>query len=131
MLDAWNFTKNELPHLAFFHHFVKIMQIFYFMSLNLHRSFLRSDVFIKKLEFPCIKFRGPALSQLLVYLILRSFQKNTKFKSVWVCVYVRVCVCTYVFVCINVTSKNNVIVATYKTQHRVLLFEMWQNFKSS
>ena len=79
---------------------------------------------------------GPALSQLLVYLILQSFQKLAKFKSVCVCVCVSVCVCVcvcvclcvcvyaYVYVCINMTSQNNVIVATSKTQHRVLLFEM-------
>ena len=92
------------------------MQIFWFISLNLLRSFLRSDVFIKKNEFLYITFRGPALFQLLVYLISRSFQKIAKSKSV--------CVCVCVHVCINVTSQNNVIVATCKTQHCVLLFEI-------
>ena len=97
------------------------MQIFQFYFLNLLRSFLRSDVFIKKHEFPCIKFRGPALSQLLVHLILRSFQKIVKFKSVSVCVCVCVCVCVraYVDVCINVTSQNNVIVTACKAQHHI------------
>ena len=94
------------------------MQIFWFISLNLLRSFLRSDVFIKKNEFLCITFRGPALFQLLVYLISRSFQKIAKSKSV--CVFVFVCVC----VCINVTSQNNIIVATCKTQHFVFFFEI-------
>ena len=41
-----------------------------------------------------------------------------------VCVCVSVRVCAYVYVWINVTSQNNVIVATCKTQHRVLFFEM-------
>ena len=95
------------------------MQIFWFISLNLLRSFLRSDIFIKKHEFLCITFRGPALFQLLVYLISRSFQKIAKSKSVWVFVCVCVCVCVCVHVCINVTSQNNVIVATGKTQHFV------------
>ena len=99
------------------------MQIFQFTSLNLPRSFLRSDVFIKKHEFLCIKFRGPALSQLLVYLISRSFQNIAKLESAWVFV------CAYLYVCTNVTSQNNVIVAAGKTLHRVLFLEMWQNFK--
>ena len=62
-----------------------------------------------------------------VYLILRSFRKFAKFKSV--CVWVCVCVCVYVYICINVTRQ--VIVATRKTQHHVVLFNMWQNFESS
>ena len=65
----------------------------------------------------------------------RSFQKIANFKFAWVCV----CVCVrayvyvyvYVYVCINVTNQNNVIVATCKTQYRVLLLEMWRNFKRS
>ena len=82
-----------------------------------------------------IKFLGPALSQVLVYLISRSFQKITQFKSM--CARARVCVCVcvraraYVYVCINVTSQNNVIVVTCKTRNRILLFQMWRNFKSS
>ena len=39
-------------------------------------------------------------------------------------VCVCVCVRAYVYVCINVTNQNSVIVATCKTQYRVLLFEM-------
>ena len=101
------------------------MQVFCFISLNLPRSFLTSDVFIKKHEFLCIKFHGPAVSQLLNYHDLSK--KIAKF-NLCVCVCVCVCVfffvCAYVYVCINVTSQNNVIVATCKTQHRVLLFEM-------
>ena len=84
------------------------------ISLNLVRSFLRTDVFIKKPDFPCITFRGPALSHLLVNLISQSFQKIAKFKSV--CVYVYVCVC------INETSQNNITVATCKTQHHITYY---------
>ena len=80
------------------------MQIFQFTSLNLPRSFLRSDVFIKKHEFLCIKFCRPALSQMLVYLILWSFQKIAKCKSV--CVYMCVCVCVCVCVCKCEKSKQ-------------------------
>ena len=63
------------------------------------------------MNFGCIKFCGPVLSQLLVYLISWSFQKIAKFKYVWLCVcmcmYVFACVClctyiwAYVYVCIN------------------------------
>ena len=101
------------------------------MSLNLPKSFLRSDVFTTKHGFLCIRFRGPALSQLLVYLILRSFQKIPKFKSMCVCV----CLCGYVYVCINATSQNNVIVATCKTQNsritlrNVMKFQKFINWK--
>ena len=65
------------------------------------------------------------MSQLLVYSISRFFEKIAKFKSVCVCVCVCVCACARasVYVCINVTSQNNVIAATCKTQHCVLLFE--------
>ena len=77
------------------------MQVFYFISLNLPRSFLTSDVFIKKHEFLCIKFYGPAVSQLLVYLISRYFQKIAKFKYLCVCVCVCVCVCMYVSLCVH------------------------------
>ena len=71
---------------------------------------------LKNLNSARIKFRGPVLSQLRVYLISRSFQKIAKFKSVCECV------CAYMHVCINVTNQNNVTVATCKTQYRVLLF---------
>ena len=57
---------------------------------------------IKNLNFMCIKFRGPVLSQLLVYLISRSFQKIVSFTSVWECVCVCVCVCMCVCVCVCV-----------------------------
>ena len=50
---------------------------------------------LKKHEFLHIKFHGPALSQLLMYLILWSFQKVTKLKSVCVCMCVCVCKCVY------------------------------------
>ena len=73
---------------------------------------------LKKHEFPFIKFGAPALSQLLVYLISRSFQKIAKFKSVWACV----CAHVYVYVWINVTSQNNVKVATCKTQHHITYY---------
>ena len=57
------------------------------------------------------------------------FPKKSQ-NSISVCVFVCVCVfffvCAYVYVCINVTSQNNVIVATCKTKHRVLLFKMWR-----
>ena len=72
--------------------------MFYFISLNLPRRFLRFGVFIKKHACPCIKFRGSTLPQLLVYLILRSFPKIEKFKFASVCV----CVCVCVFVCVCV-----------------------------
>ena len=91
--------------------------MFYFISLNLPRLFLRFGVFIKKHACPCIKFRGSTLPQLLVYLILRSFPKIEKFKFASVCVCVCVCVCVYISVCINVTRQNNIIIATCKTQN--------------
>ena len=41
-----------------------------------------------------------------------------------VCVCVCVCVCVFanVYVCINVTSQNNVTVATFKTQHYITYY---------
>ena len=103
------------------------MQIFYIISLNLPRSFLRPDVFIKKYGFLCIRFRGPRLSQLLVYLILQSFKNIPKFKSMCLCVCV--CVCAYVFVCINVTSQNNLIVATWKNTKLRITFRNVKKFQ--
>ena len=46
------------------------------------------------------------------------------FVCVYVCMCLCACVCSYVYMCINVTSQNNAIVATCKTQHRVLLFQI-------
>ena len=47
----------------------------------------------------CIKFRRPTLSKLLVYLILRSFQKIAKFKCLCVVVFVCVCIGECVYKC--------------------------------
>ena len=93
------------------------------MSLSLPRSFLRSDVFIKKHELPCIKFGGPALSQLLLYLIFRPFQKIAKFKPACVCM----CVCVCVYVCVCKCEKSKQCYSCHMqntTSHHVLLFEM-------
>ena len=45
---------------------------------------------LKNLNFACIKFRGPVLSQLLVYLSI--FPKNRK---------IQICVSIGVFVCVR------------------------------
>ena len=74
---------------------------------------------LKNLNFVCIKFGGPVLSELPVYLIWRSFQKIANLN---LCEYV--CVRAYVYVRINATNEDNIIVATCKTQYRVLLLEM-------
>ena len=50
------------------------------------------------------------------------FPKNSQNLNLCECVFVSVC--GYAYVCVKVTSQNNVIVASRKTQHRVLLFEM-------
>ena len=105
---------------------------------------------LKNLNFACIKFCRPALPQLLVYLILWSFQKIAKSKSVCVlcvcvcvcvclsvclsvCFFVHrcVCVCVCVCVCINVTNQNNVLITTCIRQYRMFILKMRQNFKSS
>ena len=58
-------------------------------------SFFNLMLSLKNLNLVCIKFGGPVLSELPVYLIWRSFQKIVKFKSVYVCVCACVCVCAY------------------------------------
>ena len=51
------------------------MQIFQFISLSLPRIFLGSHVFMfSNLNFTYMTFRGPVLSQWLVYLIVHLFQ---------------------------------------------------------
>ena len=79
-------------------------------------------------NFACIKFVTIAL-----VFNFAIFPKIATLKSVWVydSYSVCVCVCVCVYVCKNTANQNNVIVATCKTQHGVLLFEMWRNFKSS
>ena len=87
----------------------------YFITLNLPIIFIRSDVFIKKLEF-----------------------------CVWLCVCVCVCVCacvlwmvcvmcvwSYVYVCINVTTNQNNVVITASTIQYPLLanFQKFINWK--
>ena len=76
---------------------------------------------LKNLNFACIKFCRPALPQLLVYLILWSFQKIAKSKSVCVlCVCVCVClsvclsVCLFVSLCACVCVCVCVCVCMYK-----------------
>ena len=51
-------------------------------------SFLDLMFSLKNLNFTCIKFRGPVLSQLCMYLISRSF-------CVGMCLCACVCVCLY------------------------------------
>ena len=47
-----------------------------------------------------------------------------------VTVCVRACVRAYVYVCINVTSQNNVVVATCKTQYYIMYYS-WKYDKIS
>ena len=73
------------------------------------------------MNFVGIKFRGPVLSQLLVYLISQFFQKITKFNLFeYVCVFVFICVCAYKCDII----QNNVVIAKCAAQYRVLIFNM-------
>ena len=98
------------------------MQIFYIISLNLPRSFLRPDVFIKKYGFLCIRFRGPTLSQLLVYLILQSFKNIPKFKSMCLCVCVCVCVCVCICVCVYKCDKSKQSYSCHTKKHKIAYY---------
>ena len=51
------------------------------------------------------------------------------FVYVFVCVCVCVCVCACVYVCLYVTSQDNVIVATYKTQHGLFTLRNMTKFE--
>ena len=92
----------------------------------------------KILNFACIKFCGPVLSQLLI--CFRNLSRKLKnfnlceYLRACVCVCVSVCVClcvrAYAYVYINEINQNSVWIATCTTQYTYLIFEMWRNLKS-
>ena len=89
-------------------------------SLNLPRIFIRSNVFIKKLEFRacvCACVCGCGCGCVCVCGCVGGW--------VWVCVCVRVCAHIYV------TNQNSVITTTCTTQYRVLAkFQKFINWKN-
>ena len=76
---------------------------------------------LKNLDFACIKFRGPVLSQLLEYLIsLRDLSKKLQSFNLCECVLVSLSAREYVYVSINMTNQNSVLIATCTTQYTYL-----------
>ena len=76
---------------------------------------------LKNLDFACIKFRGPVLSQLLEYLIsLRDLSKKLQSFNLCECVRVSLSAREYVYILINMTNQNSVLIATCTTQYTYL-----------
>ena len=103
--------------------------MYQFISLNLPRIFIRSDVFIKKTWIsPVLNF----VDQCCINCSCIWFRDLSKKLQISICVCVCVCVCARVCVCMYKCDKWKQFFNCHKhnTIH-VFIFKMWRNFRHS